>query len=238
MPTGFTTAPASGYVIGMEVVLILAFVAVAGAVGTWAHVTRRAALRRTNALLQTVRARGWHLTRRDDSYARRWKGRPFRGNAGHASPIVHGRHRERDFVAFEYSYSTKPTPNADTAITHRFAVCALPLPTAVPTLSVRGRGILGPTAAKALGTAEAEIGDEEFRRLFVVHCADESFAVKVLQAPLTEYLKTTGQWEWRFEGDTMLAWDTGRLEPDWIGPKLDLMTGVLDHVSADAWRHG
>ncbi len=219
----------------MEVAVVLAFASIMVAVGAGARLARQRRRRRISDFLAAVRTRGWELTAHDDSLAHRWHGRPFRG-AGHARKVVRGHYRGRDFTAFEYSYATKPTPNADTAIPHRFAVWALPLPVAVPSLSVGGHGALGATVPKAFGTEDIEIADEEFDHQFKVTGEDEAFVARVLQPSLVEHLKSTGPWEWRFEGDTMLAFEPGRLEAENIAAKLDAMIGVLDRVSADVWR--
>ncbi|WP_298322613.1 DUF3137 domain-containing protein [Haloactinopolyspora sp.] len=225
----------------MEIVVVTAFIVIAGVVGLGVHGARRSARRHASAMREGVRARGWSLAATDDDIGMRWRGEPFRARAGHPRNVVRGSHRGHDFAAFDYVFTAKPTPNADTAIPHRFAVWALPLPASVPTLSVTARHVLSPkvSAQKVtwFGGAHVATGDPEFDEMFAVECADDAFVAQVLQPPLLEHLKQAGRWNWRFEDDTMISFQKGRLDAAGIAASLDRMIGVLEHVSRDVWRH-
>jgi hypothetical protein len=219
----------------MEAAVVLIFVALAAVVYLVVHLANQATLRRRAAFRGQAEGRGWHYVERDDAYAYRWRGQPFRGRRGHARNVVSGQHAGRDFVAFEFAYATRSSPHTDTAIGHRFAVWTVALPTLVPSLSVSRQGARG-KVAKAFDATRFDIGDDEFDASFDVHGEDERFAIRVLQPLLVEYLKSTGPWDWRFEGDTMIAYDRGPLELDQVEPKIELMAGVLDRVPVEAWQ--
>lgn len=219
----------------MEAAVVLLFLALAAIVYGAVFLTNQTNRRHKAAFRGDVEARGWRYAERDDSYAYRWHGQPFHARRGRARNVVSGQHAGRDFVAFEFSYATKPSPHADTAIGRRFAVWTLPLPAEAPRLSVSQQGARG-KLAKAFDATRFDIGDDEFDAMFDVHGEDELFATRVLQPSLVEYLKSTGPWDWRFEADTMIAYDRGRLEPDQIAAKIELMAGVLDRVPAEAWQ--
>jgi hypothetical protein len=200
-------------------------------------VQHQARMRRRGELVAAAASAGWTFTEQDDGLARTWSGKPFSGRRGRARNVLIGRHRGRDFTAFEYSYTTTSSNGTTTTTTtHTFAVVALTLPAAAPQpFEVGDEGIFGGTVAKAFGVNRLDIADQDFNRAFKVKCDDETFGRAVLQPPLVDYLRSTGPWEWRFEGNAMIAFDTGALEAATLGPKLDLMSEVLDRVPAAAW---
>lgn len=217
-------------VVGLIVIVVLA--------ATMAILVRhRARKRRRAELVAAVAAAGWTFTEQDDTYARTWDGRPFSGKRGKAKNVITGRHRGRDFAAFEYSYTTTSSNGTTTTTTtHTFAVWTLGLPARAPRVfEVGGEGIFGGAVAKALGMNRIDIADEDFNRTFKVKCDDEAFGAAVLQSPLVDFLRATGPWNWRFEGDAMIAFEKGALEAAAVGPKLDVMSDTLDQVPPAAW---
>lgn len=221
----------------MEVLVVLLFVALAGAVLVGVQYARFAARRRVADLRSFVRTRGWQLAASDDELTRRWPGPPFHPGGGVARPVVSGTHRGREFTAFEYLYEVTPSPAAKTAIPHRHAVVTIPLPAAVPELAVTRQNAVAGALARVLDLPGADVADDEFERRFHVACADPLFASTVLQPLVVQQLKAGPAWEWRFAGGTMIGYDSGHLTPDRLLTRLDAMADVLDRIPAEAWRH-
>lgn len=150
----------------------------------------RSGKRRHTEIAAVAATHGWTFTESDSSYARTWTGPPFAGLGGKARNVVSGRHRGRDFAAFEYSYTTTSSTSDGTAThVHTFAVWTIALPGVAP-------------------------------------------------QPLVDSLRATAPADWRFEGDTMIAFEKGTLEAAAIAPKLDLMSDLLDRIPPQAWTSG
>lgn len=237
----------------MEAAVVLFFAALAGAALVAVRSGRFTARRRLTDLRGFVRSHGWHFGVDDvgggvgtgmvsgpgADLTRRWPGPPFHPGGGIARSVVSGMHRGRDFVAFEYRYDVTPSPTAKTAIPHRRTVVTVSLPAPVPDLAVTRTSPLGGVLARARRPAGADVVTEtggSGRRVHVV-CADELFASTVLQPPVVQQLDGGPAWEWRFAGDTMIGYRSGRITPDRLLDGLDALADVLDRIPADAWRH-
>jgi hypothetical protein len=215
--------------------IVLIFVAaIALAIVLW-MVQRRAIEARSKALTALARSRGWQFIDEDDGYARRWEGRPFarRGNARH---IVRGGHRDRDFEVFEYSYTTTSSNGTTTTTTtNYFTVWTIALPAPVPEFSAGAEGVFGGKVAETFGFERVNIDDDDFNATFKIKCDDQQFGQRVLHPDVVELLKSSGPWDWRLTGRTMIAYQKGHLEASALTPRLDLMCDLLDRIPADAW---
>lgn len=218
---------------GLFLVLFLGIIIV-GIIAWLAAQQRRE--QRQQALQQFATGRGWQFVAEDDSYGRRWQGKPFAGR-GTTRNIIIGQHRGRNFCAFAYHYTTTSS-NGQTTTTqsHDFAVTVIALPAPVPELSVGAEGIFGGRVAEALGFERVDTGDSDFDSTFKVKSDDARFGTLVLQPPLIQMLKATGPWDWRFTGQDMLSHQKGVFEPPMLQPRLDLMCDVLDRIPNDAWQ--
>lgn len=205
----------------MEVVVVLLAVALAGAVLVGVQYGRCAARRRRADLRGFVRARGRQLEAASDDLARRWPGPPFHPGGGVARPVVRGTHRGREFTAFEYLYEVTPSPAAKTAIPHRYAVVAIPLPELsvtrqnavagalsrvldLPGVNLGGGvgagvgagvgvgAVAGVGAGSGMGGGGGAAGDGEFERRYHVVCSDQLFSATVLQPLVVQGLVPPG----------------------------------------------
>lgn len=217
-------------------VLVIAFVVIIGvAIVAWVF-ARRAREQRQQAFGQLAAAQGWQFVPEDDSYARRWQGKPF-ASRGSARNIIIGQHRGRNFCSFAYHYTTTTsTGTTTTSQSHDFAVYVIALPAPVPEFSVSPEGIFGGKVAEALGFERVNIGDEDFNNTFKVKSDNVGFGSLVLQPDLVQMLKATGPWEWRFTGQDMISFDKGVFEPAMLPPRLELMCDVLERIPNDAWQ--
>jgi hypothetical protein len=218
------------------IVIILGFVAIALAIVYRVALQRRRAEQK-QALEQLATSKGWQFIAEDDSYAKRWQGKPFTSNRGRGRNVIIGQHRGRNFCAFEYSYTTTTsTGQGTTSQIHYFSVWVIALPAQVPDFSVGAEGVFGGKVAEALGFERVEVSDQEFNSTFKVKSDDSSFGTLVLQPDLVDLLKSTGPWDWRFNGQDMISYQSGNLEVSGLQPRLDLMCDVLDRIPQDAWR--
>jgi hypothetical protein len=200
--------------------------------------TYRAGKKRTEALQELADTHGWQWIGRDDSLATRWSGPPFRGHPrrSRGRNAVSGTHQGRDFVAFEYSYTTTTSTGQTTSTTtHHYSVWAIDLPAAVPPISLGAEGALGGKVARAFGFGGLEIGDPEFDRRYKVNCDDPDFGRRLLHHAMVRLLMSTDVWAWRFYGDAMISYRKGRLQAETVVPRLDAMSAVLDHVPREIW---
>lgn len=176
---------------------------------------------------------GWHHLEEENTLVERWQGKPFTGG-GTARNVIRGRHRERDFVAFTYSYTTTQYNGTTTTTqSHDYAVVTIALPGSVAELSVGEEGLFGGKVAEAFGFERVDTGDTHFDEVFKVKSDSPQFAREVLQRPLIDLLKSHGPWEWRFTGSTMLSYEKGKLDVHEVQPRLDRMNEVLDHIPYD-----
>ncbi|NDL55586.1 DUF3137 domain-containing protein [Phytoactinopolyspora mesophila] len=226
----------------MESTIILIAAGGAVVIAVAIALTYRAGKKRTEALQALAASHGWEWIGRDDSLATRWDGPPFRGHPrrSRGRNAVAGSHQGRDFVAFEYSYTTTTSTGQTTSTTtHHYSVWVIDLPAAVPSISLGAEGALGGKVARAFGFAGLEIGDPEFDRRYKVKCDDADFGRRVLHHAMVHELMSTDVWAWRFEGDAMISYRKGRLQAGSVVPRLDAMCAVLDRVPPELWdRYG
>jgi hypothetical protein len=152
--------------------------------------------------------------------------------------VISGQYRGRPFTAFGYVYTTTSSNGQSTTTqTHYFKVWAVGLPATVPDFSVGSEGIFGGKVAEALGFNRLNTGDPTFDDTFKVKCRDERFGLRVLHPAVVDLLRSTGPWDWRFTGDTMLSWQPGTFNAVDVTAQLDRMTAVLDRIPADVWAY-
>lgn len=218
-----------GYVAVFVVIMVL-LVGIAIVAGV---VSYQAKQRRASEFRQLATGQGWQYIERDDSYARRWEGKPFTGR-GIARDVVLGHHHGREFCSFAYTYTTSSYNGTSTTTqSHNFAVFVITVPGQVPAFSVSPEGMFGGKVAEALGFERVNVPDEDFNSTFKVKSDDQQFGLRVLQPSLVQWLKTTGPWQWRLFGNAMISYETGVFESSMLQPRLDLMCDALDRIPAD-----
>lgn len=190
------------------------------------------------ALQLLARQRGWTLVERDDDAARGLPGAPFgRGSRRKAKHVLRGAWGGRSFLAFDYSYETYSTDangNRSTQ-THRFAVCALALPAAVPELELTGENALTRIGG-ALGLPDLELESEAFNRRYRVCADDPRFAYDVLHPRTIEALLARPTTNVRMSGYAAVSWCKGRQTPELVLATLDHLAVLVDGVPDWVWR--
>ncbi len=187
-------------------------------------------------------ANGWTLTQRNDAWAGRWEGTPFAGGDHRTARLVlEGPWQGRGMVAFDYSFQTHTTDSQGhrSTTTHRYAVCAVAMPTALPRLQVTRENILTRFGG-AIGLGDIEFESEDFNRTFRVTCPDPKFASDVIHprqmAMLLAAAPRMGSVAWRMEGSDLICWADGRQDPAKTLERLALLGAVLDGVPSFVWH--
>ncbi|HUR13627.1 MAG TPA: hypothetical protein VM097_03950 [Mycobacteriales bacterium] len=214
--------------------LLLAFVGLAcfAAWWSWAQAKKRRELFRGFALSQ-----GWRWTAQEDSWCTRFSGTPFgTGDGWEAKNVLEGTFRQRPMVAFDYSYDTHSTDTKgnSTTTTHRYAVCALSLPSPLPEFELVPEGLLG-RVGTLLGMQDIELESEDFNRRFRVRCGDPKLAYDLLPARTMEALLARPAQHVRLFGADALCWEDGTHSPSELLARLDTLSALLDGVPAYVW---
>ena len=150
--------------------------------------------------------------------------------------MLEGAFRDRPMVAFDYSYETHSTDSKGnrTTQTHRYAVCALGLPAALPELELVPEGFLG-RFGTMLGMQDIELESEDFNRRFRVRCQDPKLAYDVLPARTMEALLSRPALHLRLAGADALCWESGAHSPSELLARLDTLSALLDGVPSYVW---
>jgi hypothetical protein len=195
--------------------------------------------KRRERIMTFCLARGWQYVDEDPSFADRWSGEPFgRGDRRRARNVIRGNECGRDFVAFDYSYETHSTDSKGnrTTSTHHFCVTAVTIPAFLPKLEVCPAGVFGKLTDAVGLTNDIDLESEDFNRSFTVHADDRKFATDVLSPRTMQYLLTAPKAAWRIQGNTMLRWASGRLDPAEIIVAAAVLDQVADGIPAFVWK--
>lgn len=198
--------------------------------------------KRRERLFAAATARGWTYVRESPQLVGRWSGQPFgTGDNRRVRDTVAGAWHGREFTAFTYTYETssEDSKGSRSTTTHWFTVVALVLPTWLPTLEVRPESAMHRVLG-AVGIGEdIELESEDFNRAFRVSARDPKYASDVLAPRTMEQLLAGPRTPWRIEGNTVLTWADGPLEPDVVEPRLAFVERVVSLIPAFVWKdHG
>jgi hypothetical protein len=195
--------------------------------------------KRRDRILAFCLARGWKYVDEDPSVADRWTGEPFgHGDRRRARNVIRGQGSGRDFVAFDYSYETHSNDSQGRrkTTTHHFAVCAVAIPAYLPTLQVCPAGVFGKLADAVGLTSDIDLESEDFNRAFTVRADDRKFATDVLSPRTMQYLLTAPAQAWRIQGNSVLRWKSGRLDPADIVIATSVLDRVADGIPDFVWK--
>lgn len=212
---------------------LLLVLALAGGVG-W--LLWRLEQARRARYLAVAQEHGWSYTPRDDALAHRFDGEPFgRGSRRRASHVLRGSHEGREVVAFHYSYVTRSSDGQQqTSQTHRFTVCALGLPAALPRLELTGENVLTRLAG-ALGLDDLELESEDFNRRYRVSADDRRLAYDVLHPRTIESLLALPTLNLRLSGADALLWERGSASPEELPDRLAVLSQFVGQIPAYVW---
>ncbi|WP_017586359.1 hypothetical protein [Nocardiopsis ganjiahuensis] len=218
----------------------VAFMAIAVVVIIVIAVMSAAAEReRAEALAAWAREHGWNYDRERPELVDRFGGTPFlsgRSNAK-AKHVLCADHRGHRVLAYEYTYTTTShNGQTTTTTTHRYTIVALSTPP-TPVLEVKAEHF-GHTLLGLLGVHDLQVGEQAFDDTFRIAAQDDAFALAVLSPQLRAWLLERAQERapFRFTGGHVLAWSTGRLEPDAVVAGADTLVDLLEQVPAQVWE--
>jgi hypothetical protein len=195
--------------------------------------------KRRDRIMAFCVARGWRYLAEDLSVVGQYSGEPFgQGDRRRARNVIRGNECGRDFLAFDYSYQTESTDSKGqrSTTTHHFAVCAVTLPAYLPTLEVSPTGAFRKLADAVGLTSDIDLESEDFNRAFKVRGEDRKFATDVLSPRTMQYLLTAPAAAWRIQGNGMLRWKSGRLDPADIVVATSVLDRVADGIPAFVWK--
>ena len=213
------------------VVVVLAF----SALGYYSYVRTK---QRRELLQQFALGEGWTWTQRDDSWSQHYQGAPFgEGDHREAKNVLQGQFRGRAMVAFDYSYQTHSSSSrgGSSTQTHRFAFCALVLPSLVPKLELVPESRLG-RLGTALGMQDIELESEDFNRRYRVRSNNPKFASDALPARTMQKLLTREALHLRLAGTDALCWEQGTHSPSQLLARLDALSAVLEGIPEFVWN--
>lgn len=214
-------------VFGVGVVLVVAV----GIYGYQADKKRR-------ALLQSFAlSNGWTYEAENGAWCERFVGTPFGdGDSRRARNVLQGKHGDRDMVAFDYSYETHSTDSKGnrTTTTHRYAICALRLPAALPTLELTPESALTRLAGH-IGFADVELESEDFNRYYRVSARDPKFAYDVLNPRAMAALLARPALHMRLSGIDAVCWESGRLSPADLLARLSTLQLLIAGIPSFVW---
>ena len=194
------------------------------------------ARQKTAYLWDWARRRGWTYVTDDPSLTRRFQGRPFGiGSNRRALHVLAGVHRGRHMIAFEYYYTTS---NGDSQTTHQCLVAAIPTPSPRPYLELTLESA-GTKLLELVGVRDLQLESEEFNRVFRIRTGDDRFAYDVLHPRMMEWLLSDQRSRtvpFRFEGNALLCWSGGEMNPGYVIWMADYLADVADRVPEYVWR--
>jgi Protein of unknown function (DUF3137) len=195
--------------------------------------------KRRERIMAFCLARGWAYVAEDPTLPNRWSGDPFdTGDRRRARNVIRGNESGRDFVAFDYSYETHSTDSKGqrTTTNHHFAVYAVTIPAYLPALRVCPEGLFSRMADAVGLTSDIDLESEDFNRAFKVRAQDRKFATDVLSPRTMQYLLTAPKAAWCIQGNSMLRWATGRLDPAEIIVATSVLDRVADGIPDFVWK--
>jgi Protein of unknown function (DUF3137) len=195
--------------------------------------------KRRQRIMMFCVARGWRYTDEDSSLAGRWSGEPFdRGDHRRARNVIRGNESGRDFVAFDYSYQTHSSDSHGRrkTTTHHNAVYVVSIAAYLPTLEVCPEGVFAKLTDAVGLTSDIDLESEDFNRAFKVRAENRKFAMDVLSPRTMQYLLTAPAAAWRIQGNSMVRWDSGRLDPGDIIVATAILDRVADGIPEFVWK--
>lgn len=211
--------------------LVFVFIAIIVIVAVAAHAADR---KRRERLQAEVRQYGWQYVPEADARIQdRYHGRPFPAfGRGRVRDVVTGRHRGRDFQAFQFSYTTS---SGESSSTHYFVHVAVLLPAVVPPVEIRSRGF-GSKIAEAFSSQVFHLGVPEFDERFTVRAAFPGFADALLRSGLAPWLTRLPYANpLILEGTELRTWIHGKLEAQTLPPLVEYLCAALEQIPAAVW---
>lgn len=197
------------------------------------------AARRRDTFRSGAAAHGWTYAPTDwmvHSEFSRSGGIFNRGHKHRFKNVISGVHDGRDFVAFDFTYTT--TTHRDgkkRSQSHHYGVVAVDVQTSLPRLHVAPESIFGRLIGSVTNT-DIELESDAFNQVFTVNCADRKFASDVLHPRMMELLLTYPHLGWHFHRHYLLGTQSGTFSFDAVVERLMAFDSVLDAIPAFVWN--
>ena len=218
----------------IAIFLLVLVLGVAFAVYQWQRNQKR-----IDELVQFCFAKGWNVTPRNDEYCIRWNCPPFfQGRSRQAHNVITGTWgtAARPFVAFDYSYVTDSNSSrGSSSETHKFAICAMRLPTYLPSLCLTPDSAIC-RLGNVLTGSDIELESEDFNRRFHVECPDPKFASDALPPRSMQALLARTSLHFRINGRDVLCWETGVTTPAALLERLSTVAAFVDGIPEFVWH--
>lgn len=213
------------------------FVVCLGLVVTVGVIAVLQAKKRREEMARYAASRGWRYEGDQPLLVDRFQGSPFGvGSSRRATNAVYGQHDGRDFVSFDYRYTTTSgTGKNRRTTTHTFSILALSMGALLPPLRVDPENFLGRFVGR-ITNSDIELELEDFNRAFTVNCPDRKFASDVLHPQMMELLLQHPDVGWRFDRDSMLMVSGSLRSVQSIDATLHLMDRITDLIPDFVWR--
>ena len=212
---------------------LLLILALAGA-GAWLlwHLEQQ----RHARYLAFAQERGWTYTARDQALVDRFRGEPFgRGSSRRATHVLRGQYGGREAVVFDYRFVTRSSNGQQTTTqTHRFTVCALQLPAALPRLELTPENALTRLGG-VLGLDDLELESEDFNRRYRVRADDRRLAYDVLHPRTVERLLALPTLNLRLDGADAVLWQRGTTSLPDVPARLAVLSQLVDGIPSYVW---
>ena len=195
--------------------------------------------KRRERMIQFALMRGWQYAGEDPGLVGLFTGDPFgEGDDREARNVLTGQESGRPFTAFDYSYETRSTDSKGhtSTTTHRFGICAVPLPVPLGTVEVAPENVLTRMAGAVGVLSDIDLESEDFNRRFRVRAGDRKLACDVLTPRTMEYLLSGAPEAWRMEGGHVVSWHPGRLDAAEVVRTCAVLDRVLDGIPSFVWR--
>jgi hypothetical protein len=159
-----------------------------------------------------------------------------RGHKHRVRNVVSGVHDGRDFVAFDFTFTTTTTRDGKKrSQAHHYGVVALDVQATFPRLRVTPEGIFGRLVGAVTNT-DIEFESDAFNQAFTVNCTDRKFATDVLHPRMMELLLTYPDVGWHFHRHYLLGTQSGTFSFEDITERLTAFDAVLDAVPTFVWN--
>ncbi|MFR9754406.1 hypothetical protein [Streptomyces sp. TR06-5] len=146
---------------------------------------------------------------------------------------VHGRYRGRVIRYFEYRDHSLSTQRNGREDIEYFSVFAVSTPEPFPRTLIQEHGFLDSVFG---GGQVVETGEPAFDEDYSVITEDPAAAGKLVTPRLIDHLASDSRLDdlpLRFENGEVVTWHEGRLRSQQVMKRLDYLSGVVDHLSAD-----
>lgn len=194
---------------------------------------------RVEALVAWARERGWNYDKERPELVDRFSGAPFQSGRSNAKArhVLCADHRGLRVLAYEYTYTTTShNGQTSTTTTHHYGIVAVSTPP-TPVLEVKTEHF-GHTLLGLLGVHDLQVGEQTFDDTFRIAAEDDAFALTVLGPELRAWLleRVEERAPFRFTGQHLLSWTSGKLDPDAVVARADTLIDLLERVPTQVWE--